>query len=376
LPAEPKIFHGRDTELAHILTLFAQEAPRIAILGAGGMGKTSLSRAVLHHSHISTKYSANRFFIACDGSKNKVELVDVIGAHLGLKPGKDLTQGVCRHLSSAPPTLLILDNLETPWDPVESRKEIEEFLSLLTDITSLALMITMRGAERPAKVRWTRPFLLPLQPLTQDTAQKMFLDIADEGHSIEEVNQILALTDNMPLAINLLAHLVDTEGCPAILSRWEAEKTALLSEGYDKRTNLELSISLSLSSPRITSIPHSQDLLSLLSILPDGLSDVELKQSNFPIQDIRACKAVLLRTALAYNDDHQRLKVLVPIREYMQHSLPVKEQMLRPLFKHFQELLELYRDHAGKQSASLLVSRISSNFANLQNILQNSLHTG
>ncbi|KAJ7697100.1 hypothetical protein B0H16DRAFT_1484854, partial [Mycena metata] len=118
LPAEPRIFHGRETELADILKLFGENSPRIAILGAGGMGKTSLSRAVLHHTSIAVRYNDNWFFVACDGSTtNQVELAGVIGAHLGLKSGKDLTQGVLWHLSSAPPTLLILDNLETPWDP-------------------------------------------------------------------------------------------------------------------------------------------------------------------------------------------------------------------------------------------------------------------
>ncbi|KAJ7695892.1 hypothetical protein B0H16DRAFT_1485134, partial [Mycena metata] len=118
LPAEPRIFHGRETELADILKLFGENSPRIAILGAGGMGKTSLSRAVLHHTSIAVRYNDNGFFVACDGSTtNQVELAGVIGAHLGLKSGKDLTQGVLWHLSSAPPTLLILDNLETPWDP-------------------------------------------------------------------------------------------------------------------------------------------------------------------------------------------------------------------------------------------------------------------
>ncbi|KAJ7765750.1 P-loop containing nucleoside triphosphate hydrolase protein, partial [Mycena metata] len=376
LPAEPKIFHGRDNEIADVLKLFKEESPRIAILGAGGMGKTSLSKVVLHHSDIATKYHANRFFITCDGSTNKVELANIIGAHLGLKPGKNITQSVLRHLSSAPPTFLVLDNLETLWDPVESRKEIEEFLSLLTDIPSLALMITMRGAERPSQVKWTRPFLLPLQPLAQEAAQRMFFEIADDGHSLEEVNQVLGLSDNMPLVINLLAHLVDTEGCSTILSRWKTEKTSLLSEGYNKRLNFELSISLSLSSSRITSMPRSRDLLSLLSILPNGLSDVELKQTKFPIKDVLGCKAALLRTALAYTDNHKRLKVLVPIREYIQNLLPATDSMIRPLFKHFEELLELYRQHAGQALAMSSISRITSNFSNIRNILQNTLHHG
>ncbi|KAJ7865309.1 hypothetical protein B0H14DRAFT_2440315 [Mycena olivaceomarginata] len=85
-------------------------------------------------------------------------------------------------------------------------------------------MITMRGAERPATVLWTRPFLQVLQPLDQEAAQLTFTDIADGGHNQEEVDHILSLTDNMPLAISLLAHLADTEGCSNVLSRWDKEK--------------------------------------------------------------------------------------------------------------------------------------------------------
>ncbi|KAJ7779635.1 hypothetical protein B0H16DRAFT_1405272, partial [Mycena metata] len=373
LPAEPQIFHGRNLELADILKLFRQGTPRIAILGAGGMGKTSLARTVVHHEEVATKYHGNRFFVACDTASSKPELAGLIGAHLGVKPGKDLTRAVLQYFSNGPPSLLILDNLETVWEPTNSRQEIEEFLSLLTDINSLALMITMRGAERPSKVQWTRPFLQPLPPLAQDAARKMFSDIADDKHPLEEVDQILALTDNMPLSISLLAHLVDIEGCQEILSRWEVEKTSLISEGSDRRSNLELSISLSLSSPRIASIPEAQDLLALLSMLPDGLSDVELKQTKFPITDILGCKATLLRTALAYADGHKRLKVLVPIREYMTKLLPPTDQMIQPIFNHFHELLESYTVAFGTRSGVFPMDRITSNYTNIQNILKNGL---
>ncbi|KAJ7754074.1 hypothetical protein B0H16DRAFT_1280089, partial [Mycena metata] len=335
LPAEPKIFHGHESELADILKYFQQSTPRIAILGAGGMGKTSLAQAVLHHEEIVIKYQGNQLFVACDTAASKVELVGLIGACLGMKPGNDLTQAVLHRLSEGSTTLLILDNLETAWEPVESHNEVEEFLSLLTDIASLALMIRMRGAERPSKVKWTRPFLPPLEPLAQEAARKVFIDIAEDRHPMTEIDQVLSLTDNMPLSINLLAHAVDMEGCTAILSRWQREYTSVISEGYDRKSNLESSILLSLESPRIMSTPHSQELLSLLSTLPDGLSDVELKQSKFAIQDILDCKRALLRTALAYLDDHKRLKALVPIREYMAKFRPPTDEMIRPLFKHF-----------------------------------------
>lgn len=223
----------------------------------------------------------------------------------------------------------------------------------------------MRGAERPAKVRWTRPFLLPLKPLDDDAAWQTFIDIADDRHDPDEINEILSLTDNMPLAINLLAHLVEAEDCSAVLCRWNAEKTSLISEGYDRRTNLDLSILLSLSSPRITSEPDSRELLGLLSILPDGLSDVELLQSNLPVMNIHRCRAALIRTTLAYIDEHNRLKVLVPIREYMQKTQPPKDDMIGHLLAYFHALLDLYMEGLSSQT----VARISSNYANINNIV-------
>ncbi|KAF8140981.1 hypothetical protein K438DRAFT_1785169 [Mycena galopus ATCC 62051] len=139
----------------------------------------------------------------------------------------------------------------------------------------------MRGAERPAKVCWTRPFLLPLNPLTQDAARQTFIDIADDVYDLTQVDEVLLLTGNMPLAIDLIAHLVDSEGCFNVLSRWEAERTSLISEGSDKRSNLDLSICLSLASPRLASLHHAQALLGILSILPDGFSAAELLQCRF-----------------------------------------------------------------------------------------------
>ncbi|KAJ7915980.1 P-loop containing nucleoside triphosphate hydrolase protein, partial [Mycena leptocephala] len=338
LPSQPKIFHGRDSELSDILQLFSQGTPKIAILGAGGMGKTSLARAVLHRTEITEKYNEQRFFIACESAATQVELVALIGAHVGLKPGKDLTCPVIQYFSSSSKSLLILDNLETLWEPVKSRGKIEEFLSLLTDVDHLALVITMRGAERPDKVAWTHPFLPALKPLEQAAAQQTFIDIADNTHDPNEVDKVLSLTDNMPLAISLIAHLVDSEGCPHVLSCWEEEKTSLISDGYDRTSNLDLSISLSLSSPRLNTFPHSKDLLSLLSMLPDGLSDVELVQSKLPLDNILGCKAALIRTSLAYSDEHKQLKALVPIREYMQKIQPPGDHLIQPLLRHFQEL--------------------------------------
>ncbi|KAF8199286.1 hypothetical protein K438DRAFT_683984 [Mycena galopus ATCC 62051] len=372
LPARPQIFHGRDSELAEIVQMLQQEYARIAILGAGGMGKTSLARAALHHPHIKTKYE-HRFFVSCESATTSIEIAGIIGEHLGLKPGKNLTKPVIRALAGKAACLLILDNLETTWEPSASRSGVEDLISLLTDIPHLALIVTMRGAERPAGVRWTHPFMQPLGPLSQEAARKIFAEIADDGHEPNEVDLLLKFADNMPLAVDLMAHLVDYEGCAHILARWDTEKTTLLSEGKDKRSNLDASIAVSLSSPRLTSQPGARDLLSLLSILPDGLSDIQLGHSNLPIPNILACRAVLLGTSLVHYDGKKRLKSLVPIREYMQHFHPAPQSVIQPLERHFHMLLDMYRRYKGSYQIADIVTEITLNFGNIHHILQRGL---
>ncbi|KAF8147946.1 hypothetical protein K438DRAFT_1779810 [Mycena galopus ATCC 62051] len=365
LPSEPKVFHGRESEVSAIIKSFHHKTPRVAVLGTGGMGKTCLSRVVLHHPEVATRYKQHR-----------AQLATLIGAYIGLKPGEDLTRPVVRHFLSSPPSLLILDNLETTWEPRESRGDVENFLALLTEVDHLALIITMRGGERPANVRWSHPFLEPLRPLTLNAARQTFTDIADDVHNIKDVDKILLLTDNMPLAIDLIANLVDSDGPCSVLSRWETERTSMLSDGHDKRSNLDLSISFSLSSPRMTSSPHACDLLSLLSMLPDGLSNAELLRSNLPLENILACKSTLLRTSLAYMDDQKRLKALAPIREFMQHNHFPTNHLIQPLLNYFTELLELHAKFVGTVSSPGIIARVSSNFANIRNILFNGLVAG
>ncbi|KAJ7491322.1 P-loop containing nucleoside triphosphate hydrolase protein, partial [Mycena galericulata] len=374
LPAKPKIFCGRNHELNQIVQILSQKSARIAILGPGGMGKTSLAKAALHHPDVTTRYE-HRFFVHCDSATTSIELAAIIGAHIGLKPGKDLTKPVIQNISAKETCLLILDNLETTWEPLTSRHGVEELLASLADIDHLALIITMRGAERPAKVQWTRPFLPPLDPLSAEAAQNMFIDIADDIHDPKEIDQLLHLTDHMPLAVDLIAHLVNDEGCSNVLMQWKTEKTSMLSAGHDHRSNLEASIEISLSSPRLTLVAGAKDLLSLLSILPDGVSDVELLQSNFPIPNIRACKVALLQTSLAYSDGNKRLKSLVPIREYMQYLHPPALSLVQPLQKHFHALLDLYIKYRGSYKAINTIDQITQNLGNVHQVLLQGLHS-
>ncbi|KAJ7895132.1 P-loop containing nucleoside triphosphate hydrolase protein, partial [Mycena olivaceomarginata] len=370
LPAKPKIFHGRQLEVETIMKMLNQESPRIAILGGGGMGKTSLAKAILHYPQTLEKFQ-HRYFVSAEAATTSIELAALIGLHVGLNLGTDLIRAVVQYLSQKPSCLLILDNLETVWEPMQSRGGIEEFLSLLTEVEHLALLITMRGAERPGKVHWTHPFLLPLQPLSAEAAQQTFMDITDNAYIKEDMEQILQFTDNMPLAVDLIAHLSDYEGLSNVLARWQTERTSLLTLGYDRKSNMDVSISLSLSSPRITS--ESKELLSLLSILPDGLSDGELVQYKLPIHNILSCKTALLATSLAYQDGNRRLRSLMPMREHVQKFLPPSLALVQCLRKQFYALLELYEKYNGEQLGPV-INQITLNLGNFHQVLQQGLY--
>ncbi|KAJ7670588.1 P-loop containing nucleoside triphosphate hydrolase protein [Mycena polygramma] len=372
LPATPKIFRGRGRELDELVDLLLQNCSRVAILGPGGIGKTALATSALHHPAVCAKY-IHRHFISCESAANHDDLVSLIASHLELSPSRNISKVIFRHFSGRPASILVLDNFETSWEPPGSRSQVEDFLSLLTDIPHLALSITMRGAERPGSVRWSRPFLPPLEPLSDAAARETFTDIADEKHHDADIRELLKLTNNLPLAVNLVANIAAFEGYETVLSRWKDEKTTLLSEGPDKRSNLDLSIRLSLSSPRMLDSPGALSLLSLLSLLPDGISDAELLQSDFPIPGMGRSKTTLMRTSLAYLDHDKRLRVLSPIREYILiHDNPTPS-LCRPLRQHFHRLIMLWKDYQHLSTAGI-TQRIAANLGNFHAVLAHGLH--
>ncbi|KAJ7266073.1 hypothetical protein C8J57DRAFT_1229481 [Mycena rebaudengoi] len=189
LPASPKVFYERESELEALVSTLLADPARAAILGPGGMRKTTLAMATSYLTSIIAEYNARHFISSLKG------------------------------------------DCEAPRN------------------------ITMRGAERPSKMKWSRPFLAPLEPLSPSAARQNFSEVADHPNGEEE---------------EALAILVDLSGYTGTLALLEAENTALLLDGHDKRSNLERSITLSLGSPRIASSPNGKSL-ALLSVLPDGI---------------------------------------------------------------------------------------------------------
>ncbi|KAJ7256292.1 hypothetical protein C8J57DRAFT_1650715 [Mycena rebaudengoi] len=332
-------------ELSRMVQLFKAQ---VTGLGAGGMGKTSLARAALHNLQVEAKYT-QRYFVPCHSSPTCTELTATIADHVGLEKGSNMAKQIAHYFAHAPPSLLVLDNLETCWESLTCHSEVEEFLSLLTDVSHLALIITMRGAERP---------------------NKTFIDLADDGHDDASIKELLELTGNLPLAVSLIASVANSEGCAQALSRWKLERTQMLSEGYDQRSSLDISIMLSYTSPRMT--PGAQELLSILSMLPDGLTDADLVQAKLPIIDILACKTTLIQTSLAFVDRDQHLKLLVPIREHLLHVHPPAIPLKIKLREHFHQILDLWNQFKNFNVGDIL-PQMSQNLGNFNTVLHDGL---
>lgn len=229
----------------------------------------------------------------------------------------------------------------------------------------------MRGVERPANVKWTRPFLHPLEPLSLAAARRTFSDISDLDSDDAQIDDLLALTDNLPLAITLIAHLSETEEPEVLIARWKLETTSLLSEGGDKQFNLDKSIMVSISSPRMEATLGARDLLSILSLLPDGMSDVYQDDVglNLHQNDVVRCRITLCRTSLAYIDHSGRLKVLAPIRAFVLNNFPPPVLLVHPISDRMCSLLEPF-ENWDLSASSGLVGQVSTELGNIQSLVQ------
>ena len=140
---------------------------RVAILGPGGYGKTTLAHAVLTYGSIQKHFGDTRYFIPCESVTSSGALLTELGKTLGvLEGGTDALWSRIQTTLTSKDSIICFDNFESPWDQnAETKHSVEALLSRVTGISCVTVLITMRGAERPARTQWTQPFLEPLQTL-------------------------------------------------------------------------------------------------------------------------------------------------------------------------------------------------------------------
>ena len=214
IPPPLKIFHGRDDlvdELVIALTTDnSSRPPRLALLGLGGMGKTSTALAVINHHAVVSHFGTNRFWVPCVKATSVDLLDETLYSALGIVQNTNhVRHDVISKLQSPTPTLLLLDNFETPWNRSGDQTQIEEILRTLDRIPHVAILMTMRSRNPPCDdIVWD---VKRLDDVDFDSACGIYKDIyyglgqAPKGLDDRGLSTLPEAVGCMPLAIKLLA---------------------------------------------------------------------------------------------------------------------------------------------------------------------------
>ncbi|VDC06434.1 unnamed protein product [Peniophora sp. CBMAI 1063] len=352
LPAAPNIFHGRTNEINHIVGLLVLQAPaRVAILGPGGIGKTALALTIMHHPEVEALFSSHRFFLSCEAAFTADAMVQEFMRAFDLSDTasdhRSPRDTIISHLYTLPYGIICVDNFETPWDA--DSVAVEALLAQFASLAHFALIITSRGAERPRNIAWSQPTLAPIKSLDHEAALVTWRSICPLHDEFSR--RLMEAVDYVPLAVTLLAQLAVIESSEVLWSRWELEQTSLLqtARGPEHRlNNVESSIRLSLSTPLLHNKHEALLLLSLLSVLPQGLSESRIpsfaEASAQYFSNLRSSITLLKQCALAYSSDDGFLRILSPIRHYMLANHPIQSAHLSCLADVYCNVVDFYAE--------------------------------
>lgn len=292
-----------------------------------------------------------------------------LASQLGLKGPHPLRQ-IIDFLKRASPTLLVLDNFETPWDSPD-RSQVEEHLVTIASVKGVALIVTMRGRERPSKVVWARPFLPALDRLEKEAARQMFFTENDCDRDDPAVDKLLEKVDYVPLAISLLSSMAQLEEPAKLLDRYEEESTSMLRKSEDRKSSVDVSVRLSLQCKRMENEPMACDILSTLALLPDGLH-CNMFETVFGSQKgAKGALAILKQTALVYTSG-DRLRILAPIRQHMlrYHRPPL---ILRYLLETYEVELAALSSKMGTSEGKETGQKLLPEIGNMNSVISAAL---
>jgi tetratricopeptide (TPR) repeat protein len=389
VPVKPEIFHGRDDLVEEIAQLLVnEETTHICLLGPGGMGKTSVSLAVVELPLIKERFPGeNCVWVPCIEATSAALLLEILYMQLQVPGDKQVTlEKIIFHLNSLKQRrLILLDNFETPWNAPGTgiQKQIEDILRKLAKLTNITIFITMRGTNPPCSnaIKWQS---MTIQPTDEATSFRIYHDNYPSSKGDPDVGSLLAVLGYMPFAVTLMAKL-GMEGMSTakeLLDAWRRSGPDILSDRPEDGMNR--SISLSVESDLVKRSPNAITLLSILSLLPAGTTkenlrwwapDCLIQTSMIPFAIATLSKAALLVQNKRENSDSPVLFVVPVVQSFMQQHGRIEEKIRKQIQW---SCCEYVLDHACRHDEPTFPEKsqaLTAEDTNIQSILFSSLHT-